>query len=75
MMLPRYLKLSTFASGVSLVLMFGPTAGVWSRLMQYFGLAEADSQPEGLRHFLDLLICRLLPLCARRAQSSANWAS
>ena len=75
MMLPRYLKLSTFASGVSLVLMFGPTGGVWSKLVQYLGLAEADSQPEGLRRLLDLLICRLLSLCARRAQSSANRAS
>ena len=75
MMLPRYLTLSTFASGVSLVLMFGPTGGVWSRLVQYLGLAEADSQPEGLRRLLDLLICSLLSLFARRAQSSANRAS
>lgn len=42
--------------------------------MQYLDLTEADSHPESCRRLLDLLICRLLSLCARRAQSSAiSW--
>ena len=63
MVLPRYLKCSTLASGLSSVVMAGG-GGVWCRLMEHLHLSETDCQAEELgclgeavQHQLQVLFC------------------
>ena len=48
MVLPRYLKCSTLASGLSSVVMVGEGVIVWCRLVEHLRLSETDCQAEEL---------------------------